>query len=88
MAFQAVGVAMRIADERGEAIGKSVGYSIRLETKRSAETRLLFCTIGVLLQMLLSDSDLTKVTHVVIDEVHERSCDNDLLLAAMARTLS
>ena len=47
----AVGVASRVADERGEAIGGNVGYSIRLESKRSRATRLLFCTVGVLLRM-------------------------------------
>ena len=78
---------VRVRVRPDAAIGKSVGYSIRLETKRSAETKLLFCTIGVLLQMLTSDRDLAKVSHVVIDEVHERSCDNDLLLAVVARLL-
>lgn len=36
-------------------------------------TRLLFCTTGLLLQRLESDSSLKSVTHVIIDEVHERS---------------
>ena len=76
----AVGVAERVAEERGEPIGRSVGYVIRGESKRSAASRLLFCTTGVLLKMLEDDHNLATVTHVVIDEVHERSCDSDLLL--------
>jgi ATP-dependent RNA helicase DHX36 len=44
----------RVSFERGQKIGKEVGYSIRLETRRSNETKLLFCTTGVLLRTLES----------------------------------
>ena len=84
----AVGVAERVADERGEPIGRSVGYTIRGESKRSADSRLVFCTTGVLLKMLEEDHDLAAVTHVVIDEVHERSCDSDLLLLMCRQMLA
>ena len=91
----AVGLAERVAAERAESAGVSVGYSIRLESKRSAtHTRLLFCTTGILLRMLQSDASLAtsgarggRVTHVVVDEVHERSCDADLLLLALRELL-
>ncbi|RHY93370.1 hypothetical protein DYB35_000319 [Aphanomyces astaci] len=43
----AIGVATRVAHERTESIGESVGYSIRMETRRSPETRLLFCTTEI-----------------------------------------
>jgi HrpA-like RNA helicase len=78
----ATAVAERIAEERGETVGARggvVGYSIRGETKRCAETRLRFCTTGVLLKMLESDCELRRageggapVSHVVVDEGHER----------------
>lgn len=51
--ISAISVSARIATERGENIGESVGYRIRLEAKRSARTRLLFCTTGVLLRQLV-----------------------------------
>lgn len=51
--ISAMSVAARVAAERGDALGQSVGYQIRLEAKRSAETRLLFCTTGVLLRRLV-----------------------------------
>lgn len=63
----------RVAAERGESVGATVGYSIRLESKQSANTQLLFCTTGVLLRMLQGDPDLSHMTHVFVDEVHERS---------------
>jgi HrpA-like RNA helicase len=45
-----MGVAERVADERCERIGEFVGYQIRLESKTSRRTRLLFCTTGILLR--------------------------------------
>lgn len=51
--ISAMSVAARVAAERGDALGQSVGYQIRLEAKRSAQTRLLFCTTGVLLRRLV-----------------------------------
>ena len=50
--ISAIGVSERIAAERCEKIGETVGYSIRLESKRSSRTRLLLCTTGVLLRRL------------------------------------
>lgn len=49
-----------------------VGYKVRLEGMRGRDTRLLFCTTGVLLRRLLIDRSLKGVTHVVVDEIHER----------------
>jgi hypothetical protein len=37
------------------------------------QTRLLFCTMGILLQRLASDPELSSVTHIIVDEVLERS---------------
>lgn len=51
--ISAISVAARISCERGESLGESVGYQIRLEAKRTEQTRLLFCTTGVLLRQLV-----------------------------------
>ena len=67
----AIAVAERVATERAERIGDTVGYSIRLESKRSSRTRLLFCTTGVILRHLESSPDLAGVSHVIVDEVHD-----------------
>ncbi|KAL9178288.1 hypothetical protein ACHAXT_001716 [Thalassiosira profunda] len=79
----AMSVAERVASERGESIGGTVGYSIRLERKATSNTRLLFCTTGILLKRLEDDSLLTNVTHVFVDEVHERSLEGDFLLMVL-----
>eukprot|EP00658_Telonema_sp_P-2_P026988 TRINITY_DN2094_c0_g2_i1.p1 TRINITY_DN2094_c0_g2~~TRINITY_DN2094_c0_g2_i1.p1 ORF type:complete len:230 (+),score=50.46 TRINITY_DN2094_c0_g2_i1:31-720(+) len=51
--------------------------------KMSKDTRLLFCTTGVMLRQLAEDPSLAGVSHVFIDEVHERSIESDFLLAAL-----
>lgn len=39
---------------------------------KGRDTRLLFCTTGILLRRLLVDRNLEGVTHVIVDEIHER----------------
>ena len=68
----AISVAQRVAEERGERLGESVGYQVRLESERSEDTRLLFCTTGVLLRKMAGDRDLRSVTTVIVDEIHAR----------------
>jgi ATP-dependent RNA helicase DHX36 len=70
-----------------DSVGKLVGYQIRLETRKSNETKLLFCTTGVILRRLVEDPMLTGVTHVVVDEVHERQWQIDVLLVALRSLL-
>jgi ATP-dependent RNA helicase DHX57 len=81
--ISAIGVAERVAAEREETVGSNkglIGYQIRMESKISSWTRLLFCTTGILLRRLESDPNLRGTTHLVIDEVHERSEQSDFLL--------
>mmetsp|Transcript_78100 Transcript_78100/g.252815 ORF Transcript_78100/g.252815 Transcript_78100/m.252815 type:complete len:1548 (+) Transcript_78100:58-4701(+) len=85
--ISAVSVAKRVSQELGDPPGgpgarsSLVGYHIRLERRVSESTRLLFCTVGVLLkQMQQGLGALSRVTHVFLDEVHERSADTDFLL--------
>jgi HrpA-like RNA helicase len=85
--ISAISVAERVAAERGEKVGGTVGYAIRGETKAGAETQLLFCTTGVLLRRLESDPTLAGTTHVLVDEVHERTLESDFLLMALRKLL-
>ncbi|SNX86353.1 probable Putative DEAH-box ATP-dependent helicase UM11114 [Melanopsichium pennsylvanicum] len=94
----AIGVASRVAVERGEdldgkkkpvASGSLVGYAIRGERRASRECRLLFTTTGLLLRRLGAggDTDLRGISHVVVDEVHERNVDSDFLLLELRELL-
>lgn len=77
----AVTMANRISFERGEQTGQTVGFQIRLESKLSPKTLLLFCTNGVLVRTLISSKFvLDNISHIIIDEVHERDYQTDLLM--------
>ncbi|XP_063312995.1 3'-5' RNA helicase YTHDC2-like [Pelobates fuscus] len=79
-----ISVAERIAAERGEEIGQTIGYQIRFESRFSPITLLTFSTHDVLLRTLMSgDSTLATVTHVIVDEVHERDRFSDFLLTKL-----
>ena len=80
----AVTVAERVAWERGESIGDSIGYKVQLEGKRPrAEGSILYCTTGVLLLRLQHTNALDRISHVVIDEAHERDINTDFLMAVL-----
>ncbi|KAI5065119.1 hypothetical protein GOP47_0019814 [Adiantum capillus-veneris] len=81
--ISAMSVAERVAAERGEPLGDSVGYKVRLEGTRGRDTRLLFCTTGILLRRLILDPTLSGVSHVVVDEIHERGMNEDFLLIVL-----
>ena len=84
----AISVAERVASERAENIGGTVGYQIRLESRLSSKTALVFCTTGILLRTLMyHDNNLEKVTHLLIDEVHERDRYCDFLLGVLKSRL-
>lgn len=78
--ISAISVADRVAQERGERLGLSVGYQIRLDARKSNDTKLLFCTTGVLLRRLVRESNLEGVSHIIVDEIHERGMNEDFLL--------
>ena len=55
--------------------------------KSSKKTRLLLCTTGILLRRLQCDPDLASVSHVFVDEVHERDLNTDFLLIILRELL-
>ncbi|PBL00719.1 P-loop containing nucleoside triphosphate hydrolase protein [Armillaria gallica] len=84
--ISAIGVASRVSNERLD--DGSVGYAIRGESTRKPETKLLFCTTGVVLRRLSSGDKLKDVSHIIVDEVHERSVDGDFLLLELKELLT
>jgi ATP-dependent RNA helicase DHX57 len=81
--ISAISLAERVSAERVDQVGKETGYSIRGESKQSSRTKLLFCTTGVLLRMIHHDTELKHISHVIIDEVHERGVESDFLLVLL-----
>ncbi|KAL7260391.1 hypothetical protein ACSBR1_006121 [Camellia fascicularis] len=81
--ISAMSVSERVATERGEKLGEMVGYKVRLEGMKGRDTHLLFCTTGILLRRLLVDRNLKGITHVIVDEIHERGMNEDFLLIVL-----
>ena len=73
--------AERMAAIAGEAVGRTFGYATRLDSKRSAATRVTVLTEGIFVSRIQADPDLAGVSAVLFDEVHERSLDSDFGLA-------
>lgn len=73
--------ARRMAGERGESVGQTIGITTRGDRRRGAATTIEVVTEGILLNRLQRDPSLPGIGTVVLDEFHERSLDADLSLA-------
>src|SRR3954471_853342 len=73
--------AERMAALAGEPVGGTIGYATRLDSKRSARTRITVLTEGIFLRRIQADPELQGVSAILFDEVHERSLDSDFGLA-------
>ena len=105
----ATSLAMRVSNERSSPApgqkGSEVGYNVRLSKATTDTTKITYCTVGVLLRMLvnsphqncdenLEENDcidrkksqkvpLSHVSHIIIDEVHERDLNTDFALTLL-----
>ncbi|XP_043506605.1 ATP-dependent DNA/RNA helicase DHX36 isoform X2 [Frieseomelitta varia] len=87
--ISAISVAERVAAERAERLGKSVGFHIRLEKVLPRDRgSILFCTTGMLLQFLQGDPALKEFSHIILDEIHERTTESDFILALLKLIIS
>ncbi|WFD29457.1 RNA helicase [Malassezia sp. CBS 17886] len=91
--ISALSLAQRVSQELGEAPGavgtnaSLVGYAIRLENRVGRYARLVYATTGIVLRMLES-SAFADITHMIVDEVHERSIESDFLLIVLKTLLT
>lgn len=87
----ATSIAERVSQERNDQLGNSVGYQIRLDSRVGPNTNLIFTTSGYLLRCLMSGKSgelFNSVTHLILDEVHEREKITDFLLIAIRDSLA
>ncbi|MBO9622172.1 MAG: ATP-dependent helicase HrpB [Sphingomonas sp.] len=73
--------AERMAALAQEPVGRTFGYATRMDSKRSAATRVTVVTEGIFVNRIQADPELAGVSAVLFDEVHERSLDSDFGLA-------
>ncbi|KAH7104403.1 P-loop containing nucleoside triphosphate hydrolase protein [Auriculariales sp. MPI-PUGE-AT-0066] len=92
----AISVANRVADERGETCGQTVGYQVRFDNNLpQLHGSITFCTTGVFLRRMETalegqqrgPQDMDDITHIIVDEAHERDVDTDLTLMVLKRLL-
>lgn len=73
--------AERMAELAGQKAGELIGYATRLESRQSSATRILVVTEGIFRRRIQADPELSGVSAVLFDEVHERSLEGDFGLA-------
>lgn len=82
-------ISKRVALELGERVGELVGYQVGMESRVSPRTRIVFMTTGIFLMRLVNNPDsFEKITHVIMDEVHERDLDIDFSLVVLKHLLA
>lgn len=78
-------IADRVAKERNWPLGSLVGVQVGMYKQTSKDTRLTYCTTGVLLRKLISAKNMLDYTHIILDEVHERDQEMDFLLLVIRK---
>lgn len=92
--ISAISLARRVSEELGEKRGdlgtsrSLIGYAIRLESRVAAQTRCVYATTGLVMRMLEREDELQGITHLILDEVHERTLDSDFLLVVLRRLMA
>lgn len=82
-----ISLAKRVGFESLSQYGSQVGYQIRFESTRSAATKIVFLTVGLLLRQIQREPSLPQYQVLIVDEVHERHLHNDFLLGVLRRLL-
>lgn len=81
----AITIATRVSKEMNVKLGKEVGYSIRFEDVSDKNTKIKFMTDGVLLREIQYDPLLEKYSVIILDEIHERTLNTDILFGLQKR---
>ncbi|MGE0527021.1 MAG: ATP-dependent helicase HrpB [Bdellovibrionales bacterium] len=76
----AVSACHRVCEEQGWRVGSEAGYQVRFESRITSQTRLVFMTEALLLRQMVENPELKGVDLIVIDEFHERTLNQDLIL--------
>ncbi|XP_030948082.1 DExH-box ATP-dependent RNA helicase DExH8 [Quercus lobata] len=86
--FAVVAVAKMVAKARNCEVGEEVGYHIGHSKHLSAASKIVFKTAGVLLDELREKGmNALKYKVIILDEVHERSVESDLVLVCLKQFL-
>ncbi|CAF4825543.1 unnamed protein product [Pieris macdunnoughi] len=77
-----ISLSKRVAYEMLAQYETKVGYQIRFEKTRTADTSICFITEGLLLRQMSSEN-LPNYDVIILDEIHERHLMGDFLLGVL-----
>jgi HrpA-like RNA helicase len=80
-------IANRLSDMLGTRCGKLVGYKIGMTDETSSDTRIIIATTGLFYNIIIHQEDLAEYSHIILDEVHEREIDIDIVLIMIKHIL-
>lgn len=80
-------LAVRVAEELNCKVGTRVGYHIGMESFRGDNCSIVYMTYGILIMQLLFNKQL-PYTHIILDEIHERSLEMDFTFVALKNILN
>lgn len=78
-----ISLAKRVAHETLTDYKSTVGYQIRFEKSKRADTQIIFMTEGLLLRQASEEETLNSYDVIILDEVHERHLHGDFLAGIM-----
>ena len=74
-------IARRVCDERKWELGTICGYKVSLDVQASNKTKITYLTTGYLLEQFINNPEILNFyTHIIIDEIHDREIDTDLII--------
>ncbi|KAI3860276.1 hypothetical protein MKX03_030957, partial [Papaver bracteatum] len=76
--------AKRVAYELGLTLGKEVGFQVRHDRRLGNNASIKFMTDGILLREVQNDFLLKRFSVIILDEVHERSLNTDVLIGMLS----
>ena len=83
----ATSLAVRVSEELNCKLGKRVGYHIGMESFKEEHCSIVYMTYGILIQQLLFKENI-KYTHIILDEIHERSLEMDFTFVALKKMIN
>lgn len=80
----AIQLAQRVSQDLGCELGTTVGYAVRFKDVTSPyHTVIKYLTEGLLIREMIRDPLLDNYSVIMVDEVHERNLNTDLILGLL-----
>ncbi|XP_022202278.2 probable ATP-dependent RNA helicase DHX35 [Nilaparvata lugens] len=84
----AITLASRVAEESATELGHVVGYSVRFnDCFHPNQTKIKYMTEGILMREMMADPLLRTYSVIVVDEVHERTLNTDIILGLLKKII-